>query len=66
VIDLGLHRRIAVREGHAAELRVELFNAMNHPNFGLPGPYPDFGPFYGRILATGEPRRIQLALRYQF
>lgn len=66
VIDLALHRRIAVREGHAAELRVELFNAMNHPNFGLPGPYPDFGPFYGRILATGEPRRIQLALRYQF
>ena len=66
VLDVALHRRFPVREGHAAEFRAEFFNALNHPNFGLPGPYPDFGPFFGKIFATGEPRRIQLALRYQF
>ena len=27
---------------------------------------PDFGPFFGRIFTSGEPRRMQFALRYDF
>jgi hypothetical protein len=33
---------------------------------GIPGPYPDFGPFFGNIFTSGEPRRMQFALRYDF
>ncbi|HUI76296.1 MAG TPA: carboxypeptidase regulatory-like domain-containing protein [Bryobacteraceae bacterium] len=64
--DLALLRRLAVREHQSVEFRVEAFNAFNHPNWGIPGPYPDFGPFFGKILSTGQPRQMQFALRYQF
>jgi hypothetical protein len=64
--DLALLRRFAVHERQAIEFRVEAFNAFNHPNWGIPGPYPDFGPFFGKIFSAGEPRRMQFALRYQF
>jgi len=66
VFDLALNRRFAVRERQAIQFRAGFFNAFNHPNFGIPGQYADFGPFFGKIFATGEPRRIQLALRYDF
>jgi outer membrane receptor protein involved in Fe transport len=66
VFDLALARIFHPREAHAIEFRAEFFNAFNHPNFGIPGNNPDFGPFFGKILATGDPRRIQLALRYDF
>jgi hypothetical protein len=66
VFDLALHRRFVLSEARALEFRVEGFNTFNHPNWGIPGPYPDFGPHFGRIFATGEPRRIQLALRFEF
>ncbi|HXI41809.1 MAG TPA: hypothetical protein VNH83_17625, partial [Bryobacteraceae bacterium] len=66
VFDLALSRRFHPREGHSVEFRGEFFNAFNYPNFGIPGDNPDFGPFFGRILTTGDPRRIQLALRYDF
>jgi hypothetical protein len=66
LFDLALHRRFPLRETGALEVRTEVFNAFNHPNWGVPGPYPDFGPFFGRIFVTGEPRRIQLGLRLDF
>ncbi len=66
IFDLALSRSFHPRESHAIQFRAEFFNAFNHPNFGIPGDNPDFGPFFGRILATGQPRRIQLALRYDF
>ena len=66
VFDFALHRRFPVGERHSIEFRAEAFNVFNHPNWGIPGPYPDFGPFFGKIFSTGEPRRMQFALRYQF
>ena len=66
VFDLGLRRLFTLREGHFLQLRIEAFNAFNHPNIGIPGPYPDFGPFFGRILSSGEQRRLQLCVRYDF
>jgi hypothetical protein len=64
--DLSLLRKFALRERQSIEFRVEAFNSFNHPNWGIPGPYPDFGPFFGKIFSTGDPRRMQFALRYQF
>ena len=66
VFDFALHRRFQLHEHHTLEFRAESFDAFNHPNWGIPGPYPDFGPFFGKILATGDPRRMQAALRYEF
>jgi hypothetical protein len=62
VFDLALARIFHPREAQAIEFR----DAFNYPNFGIPVANPDFGPFFGRIIATGEPRRIQFALRYDF
>ncbi|MGH9719192.1 MAG: TonB-dependent receptor domain-containing protein [Bryobacteraceae bacterium] len=66
IFDLAAHRRFRVHERGTIEFRVEFFNVFNHPNFGIPGPYPDFGPFFGKVFATGEPRRGQFALRFDF
>jgi outer membrane receptor protein involved in Fe transport len=66
IFDFALQRDFPVREGHAIRFRAEVFNAFNHPNWGIPGPYPDFGPFFGKIFTSGEPRRLQFALRYDF
>jgi hypothetical protein len=66
IFDLALGRRFNVREGHTIQLRAESFNAFNHPNWGIPGNNPDFGPFFGRILTTGQPRRMQFVVRYEF
>ena len=67
VFDMALHRRFPIRERGALEFRAEAFNIFNHPNWGIPGPYADFGaPYFGGILGVGDPRRLQFAIRYDF
>ena len=66
IFDFALQRTFRVREGHTIRFRAEAFNAFNHPNWGIAGNNPDFGPFFGAIFASGEPRRMQFALRYDF
>lgn len=66
VVDLALHRRFFVAEHKTIEARGEVFNSSNHPNIGIPGPYPDFGPFFGKAFSAGNPRRMQFALRFDF
>jgi hypothetical protein len=66
VVDVALHRRFPVMEGKTIEFRAETFNLLNHPNIGIPGPYPDFGPFFGKAFSAGDPRRMQFALRFDF
>jgi hypothetical protein len=66
VIDLALHKKFMIGEGRALEFRAESFNIVNHPNWGIPGPGPDVGPFFGRIFATGDPRRVQLGVKFEF
>jgi hypothetical protein len=66
VIDFSLHKRFQLSETAKIEVRAETFNSFNHPNFGIPAPYPDLGPFFGKILTAGQPRRIQFATRIEF
>ena len=66
IFNLALLRRFRVTEGSSVQFRAEALNTFNHPNWGIPGPNPDFGPFFGKIFATGDPRRLQFALRYDF
>jgi hypothetical protein len=66
VIDVAMDRRFPITERSSFELRVECFNVLNHPNYGIPAPYPDFGPLFGQILSTGNPRRFQFGIRFDF
>ena len=66
VIDAALHRRFIIREGKTIELRFETFNVANHTNLGIPLPYPDFGSQFGEFFSSGDPRRMQFALRFDF
>jgi hypothetical protein len=67
IFNVALHRRFVIREHGAVEFRAEAFNVFNHPNWGIPGPYVDFGgKFFGGILGVGDPRRFQFAIRYDF
>ena len=66
VLDLALARQFRITEHAGLQLRLESFNLLNHPNWGIPGQYPDFGPFFGKIFASGEPRRFQFALKLEF
>jgi hypothetical protein len=66
VVDLALARRFPITERSSLEFRVEGFNIFNHPNYGIPGPYPDLGPFFGKIFSTGDPRRFQFGARFDF
>ena len=66
VVDAALHRQFVIQEGMTVQFRAEVFNLLNHPNIGIPGPYPDFGPFFGKAFSSGDPRRMQFALRFDF
>ena len=67
IFDVALHRRFVLREPASIEFRAEVFNVFNHPNWGIPGPYADFSaPLFGGILSSGDPRRMQFAIRYDF
>jgi hypothetical protein len=66
IFDFALDRKFKFFERGTLDFRAEAFNAFNHPNFGIPGNNPDFGPFFGKIMTTGAPRRLQFALRYDF
>lgn len=67
IFSMALHRRFRLREQGTLEFRGEAFNIFNHPNWGVPLGYPDFGPpFFGGIFGVGDPRRLQFAIRYDF
>jgi outer membrane receptor protein involved in Fe transport len=66
LLDSALSRRFRMAEHATILIRAEVFNVFNHPNFGIPGPYPDFGPFFGKIFSTGDPRRMQFGARLEF
>jgi hypothetical protein len=68
--DLLLEKNVALRDRHRLELRAELFNVFNHPNFDIPDRLFD-SPTFGSILSangfgTKPPRQIQLGTKYFF
>ncbi|HVH86215.1 MAG TPA: hypothetical protein VM912_05790, partial [Terriglobales bacterium] len=36
--DFAVHREFPIRESVRLQFRVEMFNVLNHPNFGPPNP----------------------------
>ena len=72
--DLGVQKRFSITEHHSLQLRGDFLNAFNHFNLANPnatiadlrdGGLPT--PNAGKILTgTGNPRVIQLGLKYMF
>jgi hypothetical protein len=66
-LDLGVQRSFRITETSALDFRSEFFNFTNTPKFGQP--LNDFaaGPAFGVISSSaGNPRIVQIALKYSF
>lgn len=56
-----------IRDNAQLELRIEVFNVLNTPQFGLPGTNAAAPASFGVISTTvAGPRIIQLAAKYLF
>ena len=64
-LDLGLVKGFLVKERFNTQLRFEMFNSLNHTNFNNPTTTQNNGNFM-RITSAGDPRILQLALRFMF
>ena len=68
-IDFGAYKHFPMPwEGHRVTLRVDMFNAFNHVQYGFPTTDITNANF-GRILGTNtlySPRTVQFSLRYQY
>ncbi len=65
-VDFSVARKIAFHEARQLEFRTELFNGLNHPQFGLPNSTVGVGGA-GSITSTQRSnRQIQFALRLVF
>ena len=70
--DLSISRRLTVANRYRVQLRADIFDVFNHPNFGPPGNVvgsPTFGKISRTRLPTGEAgssRQIQLAVKVSF
>jgi hypothetical protein len=63
--DLGLYKSLHITESKRIEFRSEFFNAFNQTH--LNGPISSLiSPTFGRITSAGDPRLIQLALKFQW
>jgi len=63
--NLGAYKDFRIHESHLVKLRLEMFNWVNHPNWGG----VDTGPrnaTFGKVTSKGSERNIQMSLRYQF
>jgi len=72
-VDTSLFKRIPLKEQLNLQFRTEVFNALNHPNFGHPNLIVfsgnDISPTAGVLtntVANGNGRQIQFALRLEF
>ena len=64
-LDIALMRRVPFAAGKALELRGEVFNVTNTPAFGAPNTTVGAAAF-GTITSAGDPRVVQLALKFIF
>jgi len=64
-LDVALIRRVALPASKALEVRAEVFNLTNAPQLGAPNGV--FGSAaFGTITSAGDPRVVQLALKFVF
>jgi hypothetical protein len=65
-LDAAIVKTIPIRERYRVQFRSEFFNALNRPNFNNPFATQNNLARLGRLESAGDPRIIQLALKFQF
>lgn len=64
-VDMAVIRRISLTEEKAIQVRGEFFNLTNTPPLGSPNVVLG-SPGFGSITSAGDPRVIQLGLKFEF
>ena len=66
-VDLTLSKRFDLGARRALEVRVEAFNAFNHPSFGPPARDLSVPNTFGQITSTvSSPRVVELVAKFSF
>ena len=73
-LDLSVQKDFVLPvEGSKLQFRFDMFNALNHPNFNVPGRIATFNaagvqtsPTFGAITSAQDPRELQVALKFIF
>jgi hypothetical protein len=64
-VDLNLQKHVRAGGSRTVELRIDVFNLFNTPQFGTPG--RTLGtPAFGVISSAGPGRQVQLGTRFVF
>jgi hypothetical protein len=65
-LDLLLQKRFRIHENKSLQFRLEAYNPLNHTHFSIPDTNL-YDSNFGVITSTqGNPRRMQVSLRFQF
>jgi hypothetical protein len=72
--DMAAMKEAHIGERQSVQFRAEIFNALNHPNFGFPNvswtptsaTFGTISSTFGNTMGFGTARQIQFALKYQF
>jgi Carboxypeptidase regulatory-like domain len=64
-VNASLVKNAALSEQLKLQLRAEVFNLFNHPNFNLPDNFLG-SPTFGRITSAQSPRHIQFGVKLLF
>jgi len=65
-VDLALGRIFPWRERNSIQFRTEVFNLLNHPNFGIPDRILESPAFGQAVSSVTPPRIIQFSLKLSF
>jgi hypothetical protein len=72
-LDLSLQKDWSIYRERKLEFRFDAFNALNHPNFNLPGRIATYNtagvqtlPTFGAITSAQDPRDLQFGLKLLF
>jgi hypothetical protein len=64
--DISFQKDTPITEGKTLEFRWDIFNAFNHTRFFNPDGNVTDGSDFGRVKGAGDPRLMQVALKFIF
>jgi hypothetical protein len=65
-LDASIFKRFLIREGKEAQLRLESFNTLNHPQFGQPNTNVSVAAAGSITFLTNTMRQLQIGLKFLF
>ena len=64
--DAAVFKQFSISERLRLDFRAEVFNILNHPNFGLPASNISVPATAGRITSASDARNVHFALKLLF